>query len=76
MGGRRSRRAPPALPPGGLLDWGDKSHWSWTEKPCRYCHKPTNLRDSKRSPAHKVCAETALTRQAQEAAAAYARETL
>lgn len=75
MAARRPRRKPPPQP-GGLLDWHDPTHWAWTEKPCRYCGRPTNLRDSKRSPAHKVCAETALARQAQEAADAYARETL
>jgi hypothetical protein len=74
--GRRRRRAPPELPPGGLLDWRDQTHWSWTEKPCRYCGFPTHLRDSKRSPAHKVCAEDALAAQAREAAEAYRKETL
>ncbi|WP_028814456.1 hypothetical protein [Streptomyces flavidovirens] len=66
-----ARRPRPQPPPGGLLDWRDASHWSRTEKPCRYCGFPTHLRDSKRSPAHKVCAEEALTIQAAEAAAAY-----
>ena len=65
----RPRRAPP--PPSGLLDWRDSSHWSHQEKPCRYCGKPTNLRDSHRKPAHKVCAEDALAIQAAEAADAY-----
>lgn len=68
---RRRRRAPPQPPPGGLLDWRDASHWSWTPKPCRYCGRPTHLRDSRRSPAHKVCAEAALARQVAEAADAY-----
>ncbi|MEV0691814.1 hypothetical protein [Streptomyces sp. NPDC050388] len=54
-----------------LLDWRDSSHWSHTEKPCRYCGRPTNLRDSKRSPAHKMCAERALAQQAADAADAY-----
>lgn len=72
MNSRPRRRAPPEPPPpGGLLDWTDRAHWSWTEKPCRYCGGPTQLRDSKRSPAHKVCAEEALTAQAAEAAEAY-----
>ncbi|SDM76539.1 hypothetical protein [Streptomyces wuyuanensis] len=70
MTGRR-RPAPAAPPPGGLLDWRDSSHWSREEKPCRYCGQPTNLRDSKWSPAHKVCAEQALAQQAAEAADAY-----
>ncbi len=74
MTGRRRRRAPPTEPeyrPGTLLDWRDSSHWSSREKPCRYCGGPTQLRDSKRSPAHKTCAEAALTEQAAEAADAY-----
>ncbi|MER5213666.1 hypothetical protein ABT063_24620 [Streptomyces sp. NPDC002838] len=54
-----------------LLDWRDPSHWSWTEKPCRYCSQPTHLRDSKRKPAHKLCAELAIAQQAAEAADAY-----
>jgi hypothetical protein len=74
--GRRQRRAPPKPPPTGLLDWRDSSHWSGTEKPCRYCGFPTPLRDSKRSPAHKVCAEYAIQQQAEEAAAAYRKDTL
>jgi hypothetical protein len=67
----RRPRPRPQPPPGGLLNWNDPSHWSWTEKPCRYCGRLTNLRDSKRSPAHKVCAEEALVTQAAEAADAY-----
>lgn len=65
---RRARRAPP---PGALLDWGDNSHWSERPRPCRYCGRFTHLRDSKGSPAHKVCAEAALQQQAAEAADAY-----
>ncbi|MBL1107379.1 hypothetical protein JK361_22695 [Streptomyces sp. 5-8] len=70
---RRGRRAPPEpeYVPGTLLDWRDSSHWSATEQPCRYCGFPTHLRDSRMKPAHKVCAEFALTQQAAEAAAAY-----
>lgn len=45
-----------------LLNWRDR-HWDSTPKPCRYCGQPTQLRDSKRHPAHKVCAETALAEQ-------------
>jgi hypothetical protein len=62
----------PDPPP--LLDWRDSSHWSHTARPCRYCGKDTNLRDSKRSPAHKTCAEAALARQHAEAADAYDAE--
>jgi hypothetical protein len=54
-----------------LLDWRDGSHWSTRPRPCRYCGRPTQLRDSKRSPAHKTCAEAALERQAAEQADAY-----
>ena len=50
-----------------VLDWRDSSHWSEAEKPCRYCGNPTHLRDSKRKPAHKTCAEEALAIQAAEA---------
>lgn len=74
MSARRGRSSPPAEPnyvPGQLLNWSDRSHWSYEEQPCRYCGKPTNLRDSKAKPAHKTCAETALTQQAADTAAAY-----
>lgn len=59
-----------------LLAWRDPRHWAWTEKPCRYCGRDTNLRDSKRSPAHKTCAETAIAQQAADATEAYGKETL
>ena len=58
-----------------VLDWSDRSHWSHERKPCRYCGGLTNLRDSKRKPSHKVCAEEALARQAAEAAEAYGADT-
>lgn len=64
-------RLPAEPPPVPLLDWRDSSHWSHVEKPCRYCAGPTQLRDSKRKPAHKTCAEQALATQAAEAADAY-----
>lgn len=54
-----------------LLDWHSSEHWSQHLRPCRYCGQPTNLRDSKRKPAHKTCAETALAQQAADAADAY-----
>jgi hypothetical protein len=66
MAGTPAGRDPPPV-----LDWTDRSHWSHQQKPCRYCQGLTNLRDSKRSPAHKVCAEEALAQQAAEAADAY-----
>ena len=64
-------------PPVGapLLNWQDGRHWSHTPEPCRYCGQPTNLRDSKRRPADKVCAEQALAQQAAEAEDAYRTET-
>ena len=60
-----------------LLKWGSSAHWNWDgDKPCRYCGGLTPLLDSRRSPAHKVCAEQALEIQAAEAAAAYRKDTL
>jgi hypothetical protein len=63
------------VPPVGeelvLLDWRDPRHWAWEPRECRYCGAPTHLRDSKKKPAHKVCAETALARQAADTANAY-----
>jgi len=75
MTGRKRRRAPPPVP-GGLLDWTDSSHWSWTAKPCRYCGNDTNLRDSKRPPAHNPGPEAALAQQAAEAVDIYQNGTL
>jgi hypothetical protein len=55
-----------------LLDWRDSSHWDYAgPQPCRYCAEPTQMRDSKYKPAHKLCAEYALAQQAAEAADAY-----
>lgn len=51
-----------------ILNWSKPWHWSWEAKPCRYCGWMTHLRDGKAAPAHKVCAERALERQAVEAA--------
>jgi hypothetical protein len=45
-----------ALPPGGVLDWRDPSHWSEEARPCRFCGSPTHMRDAK-GPADKVCVE-------------------
>lgn len=72
MAGRAAREPPRPV----LLDWRSREHWSWTPRPCRYCGRDTNLRDSKRSPAHKVCAEQAIARQSAEAADAYGKGTL
>lgn len=75
MTGRKRRRAPPPDPeyqPGQLLNWNDSRHWNYDgPQLCRYCEKPTQLRDSHGSHAHKTCAEDALARQAAEAADAY-----
>ncbi|GAA5005694.1 hypothetical protein GCM10025734_45100 [Kitasatospora paranensis] len=40
------------------LDWRDARHYDRTgDRPCRWCGRPTPLRDQQRRPAHKVCAE-------------------
>lgn len=77
--GRPRRRAAPTPRPAAqplVLDWRGLEHWSWTDRPCRYCGFDTPLRDSKGKPAHKVCAEFAVQKQAAEAADAYERERL
>lgn len=53
-----------------ILNWRNSdAHWSSYAQPCRYgCGFYTNLRDSKGRPAHKVCAEAAIERQAAERA--------
>lgn len=71
---RQIRPKRPELPPGGLLDWSDRSHWSDLARPCRYCQGPTNLLDSQRKPAHKTCAEEAIARQIEEASESYENE--
>jgi len=81
VSGGRGRRAPPKKQkpkpereyvPGTLLDWTDSRHWDYSgPQPCRYCHQPTQMRDSHGSHAHKSCAESALAQQAAEAADAY-----
>lgn len=76
MTARKRSRPAPAFRPGQLLDWTGPGHWSWTEKPCRWCGTPTPLRDGHRHPSHKVCAEQAIATQAEEAAEAYGRQTL
>lgn len=74
----RPRRSPRhvKIPPSGLLDWTSSAHWSKHQLPCRYCGEMTNLRDSRRKPAHKTCAEGALSQQAAEAAEVYQNGTL
>ncbi|MEW1638608.1 hypothetical protein AB0469_31690 [Streptomyces sp. NPDC093801] len=76
MSGRRPRRTPTALPASGVLDWSDKSHWARTQAPCRYCQRPTFLRDDDGRPADKVCAEDALQQQAARVAAAYRNDAI
>ncbi|MGC0317528.1 hypothetical protein QBC98_006035 [Kitasatospora acidiphila] len=42
------------------LDWHDSAHFDRTrDLPCRWCGRPTPLRDDQRRPSHKVCAESA-----------------
>lgn len=72
----RRKATAPALPPTGVLDWSDRAHWSSRALPCRYCGAVTQLRDSQRKPAHKVCAEDALRQQVADAAAAYETQRL
>lgn len=72
----RRRKPRPDPPPTGLLNWGSPEHWSTRQLPCRYCGDLTNLRDSHRKPAHKVCAEDALRQQTADAADAYEIERL
>jgi hypothetical protein len=66
--------APAGRDPPPVLDWSARSHWGGYDLPCRYCGKPTPLRDSKGKAAHKVCAEAALAQQAAEQADAYHNE--
>lgn len=80
MTGRRRRRAPPKpepeYVPGTLLNWNDSSHWNYDgPQACRYCEKPTQMRDSHGKAAHKTCAEDALAQQHAEAADAYQNGT-
>ncbi|WP_328434513.1 hypothetical protein [Streptomyces sp. NBC_00425] len=64
-------------PPTGLLDWSN-GHWGRTPRPCRYqCGGlPTQLRDSKGRPAHKVCAEAAFAQQIADSVESYENERL
>ncbi|WP_328427828.1 hypothetical protein [Streptomyces sp. NBC_00443] len=69
---RKSSRKRPEWTRGALLDWTTGPHWDYDRaRPCRYCDGLTQLRDSDKKPAHKVCAEAALDQQAEDAAAAY-----
>jgi hypothetical protein len=53
-------RHPTGNAPG--LDWRDRAHWGGGRLlPCRHCHRPAFCRDDTGRPAHKVCAELALT---------------
>ncbi|MFM9594158.1 hypothetical protein ACKI16_23600 [Streptomyces scabiei] len=73
---RRPKSQPPELPevPGGLLDWRQGGHWSDVRAQCRYCPQLTNLRDIYGRPAHKVCAEGAAYRWAEEQSETYENE--
>lgn len=74
--GSRPRLQRPELPPGGLLNWNSSDHWSSNPAPCRYCGRMTNLRDSRRHPAHKTCAEDAVRQWIQEEGERYENERL
>lgn len=39
------------------LNWSSYEHWARHDRPCRYCQRPTRLRDSAGRPSHKTCAE-------------------
>lgn len=65
----------PRVPPTGVLDW-TVGHWAGHERPCRYCARPTPLRDQSGRPAHKVCAEEAIAQQVAEYAEAWENERL
>jgi len=43
-----------------VLDWRGSAHWSRRRLPCD-CGRLTNLRDGAGRPAHKTCAEAALS---------------
>ncbi|WP_327385001.1 hypothetical protein [Streptomyces sp. NBC_01207] len=76
---RKSRTRPPSSEPPttGLLDWTDSRHWDYGgPRPCRWCEKPTQLRDGKGRPSHKVCAEAVMAERVAEAAQAYEAERL
>lgn len=69
MTGRRPRGPRvPEFHEGQLLDWTSSAHWDYSGPgPCRYCGKPTQLLDSRRHHACKLCAEAALAAQYAEA---------
>ncbi|MCW2498121.1 hypothetical protein [Jatrophihabitans sp.] len=54
--------------PAVQLDWRNGIHWSRRRAKCRVCKRPTNLRDDKGRPSHKVCAEQLLARLAERVA--------
>jgi hypothetical protein len=56
------------MPTAVVLDWRDRSHYARRAARCRYCPGRTHLRDDTGRPAHKTCAETALTHAAAAAA--------
>lgn len=45
-----------------VLDWLDRSHWTNSPGPCRWCGSATNTIDDDRVYAHKACAEDAIAR--------------
>lgn len=56
-----------------LLDWRDRSHWSGLDAPCTTCGDPTPLRNDRRKPQHKVCAERVLAEQTAHAVTNYSQ---
>lgn len=57
------------------LTWGRRNVSARSGR-CRHCGGSTPLRDDDGKPAHKVCAETALTEQLDAATAAYQTSTI
>ncbi|GGZ23833.1 hypothetical protein GCM10010387_16340 [Streptomyces inusitatus] len=45
------------VPLAGLLDWSHPRHYDDEARPCWHCGAATNLRDGKKLPSCKVCAE-------------------
>lgn len=43
--------------PAAVLDWREAHGWTARPSRCRYCGRPTHLRDERQRPAHRHCAE-------------------
>ena len=56
-----------STPPPTALDWRSGKHWGGRRLPCVHCGKGAFCRDEQGRPAHKTCAETALTHRGEHA---------